>query len=541
MSDATKSLSRARFARRLAGLGLFLALGAAAIFAGRRFSQTNRDQIFAGADFASVGAPNIFPDCVGVEIPPNIAPLNFELREEGREFATRFSVDGGFSFDVPGKTVNIPTKKWRRLTSDAKGKRVVVSTCVKTDGQWRALGKFDFFVSEDPIDRFLHYRLIEPGYEYFNRVQLVQRDLETFEERVWFDAKAVDNRTCVNCHSFQDRGTDAFLFHTRRASSGTILYRNGVATKIDPNLPNDPLGAAYPAWNPRLPLIAFSTNATFQMFRSLDKDRIEVLDAASDLILFDAEQGTSRAICETSDALETFPTWSPDGAFLYYCVAKSPYSDSAPEFPNESAVAVEDVFGAEPSTVLDRHKIEATKVFDQFHYNVARRSFDRETRAFGDQEIVFDAESLGKSAVLPRISPDGRTLVFTLSKNGTFPIWRRDADLWELNLDTGESRALDELNSDESESWREWDSSGKWLVFSSRRLDGTFTRVYFARRSEDGRWSKPFLLPQSTPRFNLERTKSYNLPTPTREPIRVAPARLVEAARGDSQKSRSVD
>ena len=64
------------------------------------------------------------------------------------------------------------------------------------------------------------------------------------------------------------------------------------------------------------------------MFHSLSPDRIEVLDAASDLILFDAERSKSKPLCTTPELFETFPSWSQDGATLYYCVAESPYSDA---------------------------------------------------------------------------------------------------------------------------------------------------------------------------------------------------------------------
>lgn len=499
----------------------------------RRLSVADVDSYLSGARCnAAERTPAIYPDYVGCAVPPNIAPMNFEIREEGALFLTRFSVENGFSFVEKGKTADVSIGRWRKLLAEAVGKRVKVEVFVKgTNGEWSVFSPFYMNVAETPIDGWLHYRLIEPGYEYFSQITLAERNLETFDERFWFEAKSTNNRTCVNCHTFQNRRTENFLFHMRRICPGSVLCRDGFVTKIDPNVPSDVLGAAYAAWNPTKPLVAFSTNATFQMFHSLSPDRIEVLDAASDLILFDAERSKSKPLCTTPELFETFPSWSQDGATLYYCVAESPYSDAPSTEKAPAPIATASVLESANSDEIDRRKLEAPDVYANFRYNLARRAFDPTTQTVGEQETLVDAASFGKSISHPRASPDASTLVYTLSKYGTFPIWRRDADLWSLDLATGETRPLDELNSDESESWHEWDSSGRWLIFSSRRDDGAFTRVYIAYYSENGNWSKPFLLPQRNPRENFERMKSYNLPEPTVEPIRISPRKLAQAAR----------
>ena len=110
----------------------------------------------------------------------------------------------------------------------------------------------------------------------------------------------------------------------------------------------------------------------------------------------------------------------------------------------------------------------------------------------------------------PRIF--GRHLMFTLTDYGTFPIWHDEADLWLLNLETGEVRPCDELNSHRADSYHSWSSNGKWVVFGSRRLDGRYTHLYFSHFDEKGRFSKPFLLPQDEPEQNRLRLKSYNIP-----------------------------
>ena len=71
-----------------------------------------------------------------------------------------------------------------------------------------------------------------------------------------------------------------------------------------------------------------------------------------------------------------------------------------------------------------------------------------------------------------------------------------------------------EINSpEEPDSYHSWDSSGRWIVFSSRRDDGLFTRPYFCHVDTAGSVSKAFMLPQRNPRrFYRERFLSFNVP-----------------------------
>ena len=98
-------------------------------------------------------------------------------------------------------------------------------------------------------------------------------------------------------------------------------------------------------------------------------------------------------------------------------------------------------------------------------YNLYKKAFDMETMTFGPRELVFDAAAIHKSATLPRISPDGRFLMFTLAEYGVFHIWHHDADLWILDLATGQARSVKEINSNDTESYHAWSSELPRMVF----------------------------------------------------------------------------
>ena len=88
-------------------------------------------------------------------------------------------------------------------------------------------------------------------------------------------------------------------------------------------------------------------------------------------------------------------------------------------------------------------------------------------------------------------------------------------------------------NSDDTESFHNWSANSRWLVFSSRRDDGLYTRPYFCHVDTDGRVSKAFMLPQRHPRqFYRDRFFSFNVPefiiSPTRFDGRQA-ARIINS------------
>ena len=192
-------------------------------------------------------------------------------------------------------------------------------------------------------------------------------------------------------------------------------------------------------------------------------------------------------------------TRAPDGKTLYYCSAHLVYPDS-----------------------VDRKK-ETIDRRDEIKYNIYKKSFDPETMQFGERELVFDAAAMDKSATLPRISPDGRYMVFTLGHHGVFHIWHKDADLWLLDLQSGQARAMEEVNSPEVESYHSWSSNGRWLVFSSRRDDGNYTRPFFAHIDKNNKVTKPFELPCADPDYHRQFLKCYNIPEFMRGPVSIKP------------------
>ena len=461
--------------------------------------------------------PKIYPNYVGVTIPVNVAPLTFVLDEPADGMVARYAA--GDVEIICGEKMQPGMDEWHELISQAKGGTVKVDVYAKEKREerenWVHYKPFDIYVSSDSIDLYISYRLIPPSFVSYEALTINQRCLEDYEESVIYDNMLCGfekEGQCINCHSYQQYNPSRMQFHARQKSGGTVIAYDGQIKKVD--MRNDSILSAgvYPAWHPWLKLIVYSTDKTHQAFHTMDPNKIEVFDSESDIIAYDIDRGEVMNLENDTTEMEVFPAWAPDGRTLYYCSAHFEHQDSA----------------------VSRN-MEVVRRAKELHYNIYKKSFDPETRRFGPHELVFQADSLAKSAVLPRISPDGRYLLFTMGGYGYFHIWHHDADLWLLDLQTGETRALEEINSDDTESYHSWSSNGRWVVFSSRRDDGSYTRPFFAHVGDDGKFGKPFELPTADPLYHRQLLRCYNIPEFMRGPVTITPQTFADVLKGEGE------
>ena len=76
------------------------------------------------------------------------------------------------------------------------------------------------------------------------------------------------------------------------------------------------------------------------------------------------------------------------------------------------------------------------------------------------------------------------------------------------------------MNSPKADSYHNWNLNSHWIVFTSRRDDGYYTRLYLASIDDKGRFSKPFLLPQRHPKeYYDESIYSFNTPDFTKQKV----------------------
>ena len=434
----------------------------------------------ADAVAGSEGPLVIYPDYKEVTIPPNIAPLNYRYAmKDVRKAQTTFTVDGR-SVTIRGAEVTWPVRKWKAFLADAAGKTIRVEASAQVGGKPVA-DAWTIQVSEDPIDGYLTYRLIEPSYQMWNEVSIEERCIETFDEITICDHQHTEN-ACMNCHVHGQQRGDYSLYYIRGPRGGAVLNKDGNLRKLTLNAPGMLSGTVYGELHPSGRFGVFSTNVIIPGFHTMAGNRMEVYDTASDLTVadFDRNVMVNAPHVARADAWETFPCFSADGSSVYYCVADT---------------------------------LSLPQQIAEVRYSLVRAPFDGTSGRIGEQvDTVWNGPAHQASACHPKASPDGRWLLFTVSDYGTFPLFHPESTLNLVDLRTGEVRPLDEVKGDKSDTYHSWSSNGRWFVFASKRGDGMYGKPYFSHLDESGRATKPFVLPQKSPRFYDNTFKSFNVP-----------------------------
>ena len=220
---------------------------------------------------ADMDAP-IYPDYRDVTIPVNIAPLNFLVRDSlCRD--VRVYANNELLCEQSGNEATFDIDEWRQLLADNVGKKITVSVWVGQKNEWVEYRPFTWTVVGDSIDPWLTYRLIEPDYEVFSRLQLQERCVEDFTTRNFCDFKRVGNR-CMNCHTFSNQSPSLSMMYVRGEGGGAVLNRNGKLSLLDIKAEGMVGGSVYFGFHPDGRHIVFSANKIIPAFHASCSKRL---------------------------------------------------------------------------------------------------------------------------------------------------------------------------------------------------------------------------------------------------------------------------
>ncbi len=446
--------------------------------------------------------PQISPDYSGCTLPTNIAPLNFNVLEEGRAYVVTIRAAQGRNIQVSSATgdIRMSPKKWQALLEANKGGSIYFDVYVRDrTGTWKKYRPIVNTVAPAGIDDVLVYRFMKPIYNWWKEISVHQRNLTNYDDDVVLHGRSYGGG-CLNCHSFVGNAPQTMTIGLRSAEYGssTLLARGNSVEKIGTKW-------GYTAWHPSGELAVYSINKVRQFFHHGGMEVRDVVDLDSALACYSTK--SQEVVCPPAlsekDRLETYPTWSPDGKYLYYCSGPILWEDRDTMPPKD---------------------------YDKLKYDLRRIAYDIKTNTWGDVETVLAAEETGLSILLPRISPDGRLLLFCMCQYGCFPVYQPNSDLYLMDLTTGQYQKLD-INSKYSESWHSWSSNSRWIAFSSKRLGGAFTRTFISYVDETGKVHKPFVVPQEDPTYYDSLLMTWNTPELVKGRITTSRAALAQTAR----------
>jgi tetratricopeptide (TPR) repeat protein len=163
--------------------------------------------------------------------------------------------------------------------------------------------------------------------------------------------------------------------------------------------------------------------------------------------------------------------WSPDGESLVF--ARAPATD-----PNPPGVPLAQ-FSNDPNEL-------------QIKYDLYRIPFH--DGLGGTAEPIAGASGNGMSNTFPKVSPDGRWIVFVECRNGE--LMRPDSQLYIVPVGGGRARRM-RCNTSRMNSWHSFSPNGRWLVFSSKSRS-PYTQMYLTHIDADGNDSPAILIDNAT-------------------------------------------
>ena len=337
---------------------------------------------------------------------------------------------------------------------------------------------------------------MHPTHVLFNgEINICQRNLSSFDEKLILDRNYLGMGGCLNCHSFCENNPDKMLLGIRSPDFGTstLFVNNQKVDKIDTKF-------GYTSWHPSGKLAVYSVDNLPMFFHSAATEVRDTVDIDSFLAFYDVNSKTIKTSPDISrkDRLETWPAWSADGKFLYFCSA--------------------------PMLWTEKDKIPPDR-YKEVKYDLVRISYDVNNNQWGQIETLVSSGDTSQSSAMPKLSPDGRWLSFCMFDYGFFPTWQKSSDLFLIDLQsftqTGKySPKKLQINSDQSESWHCWASNSRWIIFSSKRDYGVFTKLYISYVDKDGNVYKPLIIPQKDPLFYDSCLLTFNTPELVREPVK---------------------
>lgn len=451
-------------------------------------------------------AAAIFPEYYGSTLPPNIAPLNFIIKEPGSKFRVEIIGESGKPIVISQSSpkIKIPLKNWHKLLDANSGKSINVDIWSFANEKWSKYKSIKHQISTDTIDPVLVYRLVYATYLKWNKMGIYQRDLTNFDETPIIENNSTDGG-CMNCHTFSKNNPSKMAMHFRIIHPGTMIWNNGQLTKTNTKTDETMSAGIYPAWHPDGIHIAFSTGKISPHLTTRSYKPVDVADKASGLFVYNTEKNTTTTSPEIStNRRESMPEWSADGKYLYFT--------SAPEAHK----------GDDESLLHSR-------------YSLMRIAFDPETESWGKTEEVLNADSVGMTISMPAASPDGRFMACSMSDYGYFTIFHQNSDLYLIDLETREYKKM-ELNSNFTESHSSWSLNSRWLVFSSKRLDGVMTRPYISFIDTNGVAQPPFVLPQEDPEMYDLLQANYNRPDLVTGKVELSPIEIRNIVAEEAKK-----
>ena len=293
--------------------------------------------------------------------------------------------------------------------------------------------------------------------------------------------------TCANCHSFSADGrtlgmyldgphNDKGLYALARIEPRTVIRNEQVISwkRFRNQMEADRRIGFMSQVSPDGRFVITTTQVQYYVANFRDYRFLQVFYPTRGILAwYGRAEGLIRPLPGADDPrfVQSNAVWSPDGSYLVFSRAPAveayPPGKKLAEFPND------------PNEVQIRYDLYRIP----FRGGAGRRP-----------EPIPGASANGMSNTFPKISPDGRWIVFVKCRNGQ--LMRPDGELWIVPAAGGGARRM-RCNTRLMNSWHSFSPNGRWLVFSSKSRS-PYTQLFLTHIDENGMDSPPVLIENTT-------------------------------------------
>jgi tetratricopeptide (TPR) repeat protein len=303
-----------------------------------------------------------------------------------------------------------------------------------------------------------------------------------------------DLHTCANCHSFSANGKTLGLDMDGPQNDKGLYAMVPVAEKMTIRNEDMVSWASFPSENGSPVRVGFMSQVSpdgryvvtttrppgtrssqfYYVSNFKDYRFLQVFYPTRGIVQwYDRDEKKLRPLPGADDPkfLQSNAVWSPDGKYLVFerALARDPQ-------PEDGKMAD---YANDPKEV-------------KIQYDLYRIPFNGGKG--GTPERIVGASENGMSNSFPKISPDGKWIVFVQAKNGQ--LMRPDSKLYILPAAGGTARLMN-CNTPLMNSWHSFSPNGRWLVFSSKSR-GPYTKMFLTHIDENGNDTPPILIENAT-------------------------------------------
>ncbi len=388
---------------------------------------------------------------------------------------------------------------WAEIQQRSAGRQATLSfTGVSRSepDQIRSRGEVTFTTSTDPVGAPIFYRDVPlmPSMGEDGKIAPLDRTAMYLINWRLRDTSHPDSKvvltgmpSCANCHSFSsdggtlgmdidgpdgDKGSYAIVPLAKRTVIGdqAVITWNSFPEKLKGHKTIGFLSRISPDGG----FVLSTVNEALYVNNFTDFRFLQVFYPTRGILAwYSVETGEMKALPGADDPeyVHCSPVWSPDGNFIVFSRARAmdPYPEGRPR----------------PTHAGDPNELP-------IRYDLYRMPFN--DGKGGKPVPIPGAGENGMSNTFPKISPDGKWLVWTKCRNGL--LMRPDGRLWIVSMDGGEPREMN-CNTSLMNSWHSFSPNGRWMVFSSK-VNTPYTQMFLTHLDEEGNDTPPILIPNST-------------------------------------------